>query len=322
MKADEVGSMKACVYTALFGSYDGLLEQPVSTQSNLDFICFTDDPALTSETWEIQVVEPSLAQDSIRSARLIKILGHERLREFDATLYIDASVVLRQPPEEILAEWLVEGVDMALAAHSYRDQLVDEFDEIIKLNYDDRARVYEQLTDYAMGHPDALVAKPLWTGILARRRTPAVSTAMRIWADHVLRYSRRDQLSILVALCEGGVSYRVTSLDNFDAPSHQWPVIPDRRISRGKAAPLPAGPLVADLRRALLRVEGLARRNEELEAAVAVTRELEKQREVLDAEIDRLTSSLARTEALVQSQTGVRAALRALRTALATRLMP
>ena len=38
--------MKICVYTVLLGGYDALLPQPVSSTSDADFICFTDDATL------------------------------------------------------------------------------------------------------------------------------------------------------------------------------------------------------------------------------------------------------------------------------------
>lgn len=239
---------RLCVFTAIFGRYDALLDQPVSARSDARFICFTDDPDLTSDTWEIRVVEPAFAADSVRSARLHKILGPHVDFEFDVSVYIDASVLLRETPEVLVSEWLPEGADMALPLHSYRDHLVDEFDEVIRLNYDDRARVYEQLADYAETAPHVLSARPHWTAILIRRPNGAVRRAMRVWADHVLRYSRRDQLSIMLAL-DAGVEYSGVEVDNFESRFHEWPAISGRRIAKGKAPNLPIGPMVAEVQR-------------------------------------------------------------------------
>jgi len=249
--------MRTCVYTALFGQYDGLIEQPTAGTSSCDFICFTDDAQLTSDTWDIRLVEGAFPLDPVRSARLFKILGDESLAEYDATLYVDASVLLRRPPEQIIGEWLSDDVDIALSSHSYREHLADEFDEVVRLNYDDRARVYEQLVDYSISCPDVLEARPLWTGMLVRRPTPVLAEAMRTWANHVLRYSRRDQLSVLVALGSSSVRTRVLELDNYDSPDHEWPVIGERRISQGKSPALPPGPLVVELHRAHQRIDAL-----------------------------------------------------------------
>lgn len=249
--------MKICVYTVLLGGYDALLDQPVAVDSRADFICFTDDPDLVSETWQTHLVEPYLPQDLHRSSRVYKILGHDVLQQYDVTICIDASVLLRRTPEQIVDEWLTPQVDMAFARHSFREQVLDEFDEVVRLNYDDRSRVYEQLTDYAMAYPDVLEASPQWGGLIVRRNTPEVARAMRLWYDHVLRYSRRDQLSLMVALLHGGATWRSLEVDNFDSEYQQWPVVTDRKVGLGKAPALPSGPLIAEVRRSRNRIAEL-----------------------------------------------------------------
>ncbi len=72
-----------CVFTVLTGGYEPLNEQPAARDSRLRFICFTDDPALTSETWEMRRFTPVFPGDAIRSARTIKILPFAQLPEFD-----------------------------------------------------------------------------------------------------------------------------------------------------------------------------------------------------------------------------------------------
>ncbi|MDF2560587.1 MAG: hypothetical protein K0R99_2033 [Microbacterium sp.] len=311
--------MRICVYTALIGQYDGLIEQPVAASSTADFICFTDDPELTSQTWEIRRVERALPQDPVRSARMYKILGDGSLDDYEVTLYIDASVLLRGSPEQVIEEWLADGDDIALSSHGYREQLVDEFDEVVRLQYDDRARVYEQLMDYAVEYPDVLEARPLWTGMLVRRRTPAVAAAMRVWADHVLRYSRRDQLSVLVALRSDDIAVRVLDVDNFDSPNHQWPVIPQRRIPQGKAPALPSGPLLAELRRANRQIEVLTSDFEGRSARDVLDSERDALQQAADAQqrLDSVSLQLAAVVSDLKQTTGIMGATRNLGRAIA-----
>lgn len=273
--------MRVCVYTAVFGRYDGLLEPPADT-GGADFVCFTDDPELVSAGWDVRVILPAFQEDSVRSARLVKILGDESLDNYDVVVYIDASVRLRVAPQILIDAWLPADAEMAVAHHSYRDTLLDEFDEVIRLNYDDRARVYEQLVHYGLAHTDQLERRPMWTGILIRRAAPAVHDAMRVWAWHVLRYSRRDQLSFPIALAEAGVRVNVVEIDNFSSETHEWPVIGQRVVSKGKAPLVPLGPLVADLRRAHRRIEELQEEiqslaPERLAALDAANRDLDDQ---------------------------------------------
>lgn len=296
--------MKTCVYTVLLGGYDALLDQDVAAGSDSTFLCFTDDSTLKSDTWEIVLVEPRFPQDIHRSSRVYKILGHDRLGEFDATLCIDASVRLRQPPESIIADWLTGDVDMALATHSYRDKIIDEFDEVVRLNYDDRGRVYEQLVDYSLHYPDVLEARPHWGGMLARRTTPDVASAMRLWFDHVLRYSRRDQLSLMVALLHGGIRFRSIDIDNFTSDYHEWPVITGRRVASGKAAVYPSGPMISELRRAHRRIAEL----EDAESrALTAQEESQSLRAALDeirAHADGLEAQAAAAALAVADQRG------------------
>lgn len=52
-----------CVYTAVIGGYDELIEPDVAAASTSDFICFTDDPGLRSDVWHLRLVEPAFAHD-------------------------------------------------------------------------------------------------------------------------------------------------------------------------------------------------------------------------------------------------------------------
>ncbi len=69
--------------------------------------------------------------------------------------------------------------------------------------------------------------------MLHRHHDPAVVTAMETWFAHVLRYSRRDQLSLWVALRHAALEPHVHELDNFESPYHRWPVAIERDRGRG-----------------------------------------------------------------------------------------
>jgi hypothetical protein len=205
------------------GRYEQLNEQPIATETDVEFICFTDDPELTSESWTIRVVDPRFPLDSIRSARYLKMLGPTLLPDYDETLWIDNSVRLLASPDRILDSWLAEA-DIAIPRHSFRASVMGEFDAVATDGYDDPSRVYEQLIHYSTLRPDALAETPLWTALLARRKTPAVDAAMRLWFDHILRYSRRDQLSINFIVGSLGLDVNALAIDNMASEWHEWPV--------------------------------------------------------------------------------------------------
>lgn len=213
----------ACVYTTLIGDYEKLIEQPLAASSSLPFICLTDDPNLRSGTWQIRHVKPLFGMDPIRSQRALKLRPHEHLPSFEASLYIDNAVLLKIKPEQLIDRSLADS-GFCLPEHSFRETLLDEFLEVEAHGLDDPGRIFEQLNHYAMEFPELLEERPYWTGILLRdHRNPRVRTMLDLWYAHVQRYSRRDQLSINVALKETGLCPEVLHIDNYNSAFHTWP---------------------------------------------------------------------------------------------------
>jgi hypothetical protein len=292
----------AVVYTALFGAYEVLNEQPMAAESRIPFVCFTDDPALTSKSWDVRLVTPAFSADPVRSARRVKLLGPSMEAPSDTTLWIDNSVVLTSPPERILAEWL-DGADFAAPLHSFRARVVDEFEQVLHDERDDPGRVNEQLSHYLQCCPEILELEPLWTALLARRRTPAVERFAGIWYEHVLRYSRRDQLSVRAAMQQvPDLRARTIPLDNIVSPVHRWPVSSDRRLHDGLRNP------VDSLRPLAARITLLELRLADARAAtVAAGRDLEAARDQSQG----LLTANERREAQLSEAEGHAAHLRA-----------
>jgi hypothetical protein len=206
-----------------------LNEQPVAAESNLPFICLTDDPALRGERWEIRLITPMFAADPIRSQRAAKILCALYLPEFEASLYIDNSVLLKVAPEVLFVEFGSQA-GLCLPLHSFRDTVLDEFLAVAEDGLDDPRRIAAQLEDYRAAFPDVLGLRPSWSAIMLRdHRDETVTLAMQIWFAHVCRYSRRDQLSSRVAFHLAGLKPLLIAIDNHDSRFHDWPHATARR---------------------------------------------------------------------------------------------
>jgi hypothetical protein len=221
-----------CVYTVLTGGYEALNEQPVARRSSIPFICFTDDPGLVSETWRIRQLKPIFGMDRIRDQRTCKLRPHQFLPEFDLSLYIDNSLLLTVEPERIFdAADLSTG--LCLPEHSFRDSVHDEFLAVAGEMLDEPARILEQLTHYKSEAPNILERRPFWSGMILRdHRDPTMAAAMEIWVAHVLRYSRRDQLSAWFAFERAGLRPSVLPIDNHRSRFHSWPHMPKRIVER------------------------------------------------------------------------------------------
>ncbi len=221
-----------CVYTVLTGEYETLNEQPVAREASLPFICFTDMTGPPTATWKIRRLNPHFTDDHISNQRAGKLRPHVLLPEFDQSLYIDNSVLLRQAPEDIFAAADL-GAGICLPRHSFQLTLLDEFAAVAEHALDDPARVAEQLAHYMAAFPGLLAQAPFWGAVMLRdHRYQLVQSAMDIWLAHVQRYSRRDQLSCGAAFHLAGLTPGVLEIDNHDSPFHSWPHIAGRRAER------------------------------------------------------------------------------------------
>src|SRR5690606_3559345 len=87
----------------------------------------------------------------------------------------------------------------------------------------------EQIEHYRLVSPESLAAQTLWGGMLARRHTdPLVREVQTIWWEQVLRYSRRDQLSLPYALQAARLAPTVHRFDIRGSDHHRWPVVVGR----------------------------------------------------------------------------------------------
>src|SRR5690242_14647057 len=106
------------VYTAIFGGYDTL--KPQKPVPGVDFHCFTDDPAMTSDLWSVHVRRPRFDHPRL-SAKYYKALPHKVLRGYRVSIWIDGSITLLRPRRFVrMAMRTLDGRGLALFAHPDR----------------------------------------------------------------------------------------------------------------------------------------------------------------------------------------------------------
>jgi len=83
----------------------------------------------------------------------------------------------------------------------------------------------EQINAYSSHYPNILLQQPVWGGVLARRHNdPDCIASMNMWFANILRYSRRDQLSLPVALSKlKPEQVNIVDFDLRDSVFHSWP---------------------------------------------------------------------------------------------------
>lgn len=182
--------MKVVVITAITAGRDGLKEN--QNTEGAEFVAFCDRP-LVSNTWEIRPA-CDLFRDPVRNAKAHKILPHLYFPDYDYSLWIDGTLELMDPAPLLVERYLAE-CDVVFGRHSVHRSLDDEVEACLREVLDDPALIQEQIE--AGGVADSGPGFPLASAIL-RRHTPTVAQFNAVWWSEICRWSRRDQLSLLM----------------------------------------------------------------------------------------------------------------------------
>lgn len=184
------------VYTCCFGNYVGLRE--VSNRfDGCEYICFTDNADLRSETWKIRVLTDE--GSPILASRRPKILPHHYLPGYDASLYVDANITVGISPLELVEKYLPNG-SFWVPRHFQRNCLYDEAIECAALRRGSVHKLRQEISYYkSLGMPRYFGLSE--NGILLRLHSrDDVREVMELWWSLYSKGSKRDQLSLPVAL--------------------------------------------------------------------------------------------------------------------------
>lgn len=72
---------------------------------------------------------------------------------------------------------------------------------------------------------------------------PAVMKLMEEWYRNILRYSRRDQLSLNYAELVSGVTINKIKINNYNSDFHIWPIASNRKHAKRLRSPTLSGAL-------------------------------------------------------------------------------
>jgi len=200
------------VYTAIFGGYDNLLD-PMEDYEGVDFVCFTDDPNMKSDIWDVRVYQPRYG-DPRHDAKVFKILPHQFFPNHDCSLWIDGCYRLVRNPSDLLK--FFGSHSMACMEHPQRDCIYDELRASLLIGWAGVGDISRQVERYKQeGYPknNGLA----YGGFLLRRHNDAVvSAVMDDWWHEICTESRRDQISFPYVARKHGFGWGIIPGTNFE----------------------------------------------------------------------------------------------------------
>ncbi|WP_242131693.1 glycosyltransferase domain-containing protein [Aestuariivivens marinum] len=189
--------MKIAVYTGLFGDKDAL-QPPLnySDDSNVSFYLFTDT---VKSIWPYTtVLKPQLFNDVSKNAFYYKIMGDAILKNYDVLIWHDANI-------QLVFDKLPDLIDLGkksfltMFMHPNRDDFYSEAMSSIRIGKDFSLRILRQAIYYFINGMPAH-AGMYATGIMVKNLNIDSGNFYPFWWEQTLKYSRRDQLSIVFTI--------------------------------------------------------------------------------------------------------------------------
>lgn len=190
---------KKVIYTCCVGGYDDIT-QPVIIDYEFDYICFSNDIKEKSVgVWNIRPI-PYVDDNLAKVSRYPKLLPHIVLPEYDYSVYIDANIqILSQEFYDTVNQKIASKYLIAQVNHSIPpiDCIYDEIFyayKFCKISVADAWRHTMFLTKQGFPKHYGLFENNL---IFRMHNHTQVIQISEQWWKEFLRYSQRDQLSLM-----------------------------------------------------------------------------------------------------------------------------
>ena len=184
---------KKVVYNCRIGSGFHFFE-PIYINEGWDHICFTNDMSLSSEHYKIVYIN-SIKGDNRRTAKRVKILAHEYLKDYDISVYLGSRFKIRYNLDELIKCHFSENIDIVCVRHNKRKCIYEEAKKVIELGLDDKYIVEKQMQRYRdEGFPQDMGLASFFV-FIRRHNNFVVKEFMNRWYNEILIGSSRDLLS-------------------------------------------------------------------------------------------------------------------------------
>ncbi|MEO0993382.1 MAG: glycosyltransferase domain-containing protein [Pseudomonadota bacterium] len=192
---------RIAVVTAVFGGFDRLLPVDPAWTENADFFVFSDRRYAAYFDW--QPVHANYANiDKRRSARFVKLHLPTYFSDYEWVMWLDGSVLLCVDPQEVLATLDADALDFATFQHPDRQGLISEAAACLRQKKEEPGVLVEHLSQM-QSHAGFRTKQLFETMVmLLRPGSEEVRALCTVWWRMMMRGSKRDQLSLPLAVAE------------------------------------------------------------------------------------------------------------------------
>ncbi|SPH18677.1 hypothetical protein DEA8626_02219 [Defluviimonas aquaemixtae] len=206
--------MGLVLYSAHYGAADPVNPVVFGGFGACRRVLFTDKPDLIMPGVEV-IHDPLDGLDPARASRRAKLMPHRYFPDEEWSIWVDNKSRLKRDPRQVLAALQAQSDAAFFAfAHFRRDCVYQEGQAVRENGLDEHRVVRERMRTYrAEGMPEraGLIEGHF---IVRRHNDPTAARFGERWFEHVLRHSRRDQISFPYLVWKLGLRYDfITALD-------------------------------------------------------------------------------------------------------------
>ncbi len=189
----DIKNNKLVIYTAFTGDYDSL-KIPEFVDENTDYICFSDNPNLKSDFWQIRPMEESTL-DNNRKAKQYKVLPHIYLPEYKYSFWLDGTFKIKGSIREYIYKNIKKDSEMLTVVHTERDCVYEEYEASKIIPRYPRLVMEEQVKEYEEEGFPKHYGLAVMGAIFRKHNDEKIIKLMEDWWEEIIKFTNQDQLS-------------------------------------------------------------------------------------------------------------------------------
>ena len=224
-----IKKIKKVVYSVIIGKYDYILT--FKKQEGYSYYLFADQN-YKNTNWTIIPISKIIEKTNIskiKMTRYFKLFPNLFFKDYDLSIYIDASFIAKGNLNELLIKTLNPTFDIYFLQHPRRNKILQEFSAVLRNKRDTKKIVNIVKKRYIKEKfPDNLGLTENCI-IIRRHNNKKVIKLMKIWWNEIKNYSYRDQLSLNYAIWKLNSNLKIYYLskrfmqDYFSFKKHKKP---------------------------------------------------------------------------------------------------
>ena len=186
---------KKVVYTCITGGYDSIIEPSYITEG-FDYVCFTDNPNMDSDVWDIKPLpKETEGLSQVKKQRYVKLNPHKLFGEYDISIWVDGNVTIKSDLNKFVNETLKDDCSIYVPQHPARNCIYKEASAVISMRKDKKEIVNPQIERYKEEKFPENYGLLQSNILLRKHNNENCIKLMEAWFAELKDNSHRDQLS-------------------------------------------------------------------------------------------------------------------------------